>query len=77
MVVIRDLPAVPLMASIVHHGQFDDVTQVVQGLFAWMALNRYTIAGPLREVHLSAREPEISMAESVVIELQAPVAPMG
>jgi DNA-binding transcriptional MerR regulator len=76
MVVIRELPAVPLMASIVHHGCFGDVTQVIQGLFTWMALNRYTIAGPLREVHLSGREPEIGMAESVVIELQAPVAPV-
>lgn len=76
MVVIRDLPAVPLMASIVHHGCFGDVTQVIQGLFTWMALNQYTFAGPLREIHLSAREPEISMAESVVLEIQAPVAPL-
>jgi DNA-binding transcriptional MerR regulator len=76
MVVIRDLPAVPLMASIVHHGCFRDVTRVIQGLFTWMALNRYTVAGPLREIHLSEREPEISLAERVVIELQAPVAPM-
>lgn len=76
MVVIRDLPAVPMMASIVHHGQFDDMTQVIQGLFTWMALNRYTIAGPLREIHLSGREPEISMDESVVIEMQAPAMSM-
>ncbi len=77
LVAIRDLPATPVMASITHHGSFNDVTQVIQGLFTWMALNRYTMAGPLREVHLSAREPEIGQAESVVIEMQAPIAPMS
>lgn len=73
MVAIRDLPAVPIMASTVHHGCFRDVTLAIQAVFTWMVMNRYTLAGPLREIHLSGREPEINLSETVVIELQVPV----
>lgn len=75
LVTIRKLPAVQQMASIVHSGCFRDVTLAIQALLLWTALNRYALAGPLREIHLSGREPEINLAETVVIEVQAPVIP--
>ena len=75
-VTIRELPAEPMVASVLHHGCWPDEIHAIQALFTWMDANRYQLSGPLRELHLSGREPALFEAESVVIELQFPVLPL-
>jgi DNA-binding transcriptional MerR regulator len=75
-VTIRELPAEPMVASVLHHGCWPDEIHAIQALFAWMDANRYQLVGPLREIHLSGREPALFEAETVVMELQLPVCPL-
>ena len=74
-VTIRVLPAEHLVARVLHVGNWSDEIGAIQALFVWLDVHQHKIVGPLRELHLSARAPEISMAPSVVVELQLPVAP--
>jgi DNA-binding transcriptional MerR regulator/effector-binding domain-containing protein len=74
---VRELPAVPEAASVVHRGNLWDVPDAVSALFAWAGENGYASAGPYREIHLFWRENEIAEEpnglRSVVLEMQLPV----
>ena len=70
---LRELPAVRMMASVLHHGSFYEVPDALVALYAWTGANGYTAAGPYREIHLFGRETELADVNSVVIEMQLPV----
>ena len=48
---VCELPQVQV-ASVVHHGNFDDFTQGHTALLAWIEANGYRIAGPFREIYI-------------------------
>lgn len=70
---IRELAAVPLMASVIHHGRFQDVGDAFTALYTWVGENGYTPAGAYREIHLFGRENDLSDLEAVTVEMQLPV----
>lgn len=72
-VALRELPAVPTMASVVHHGDMFDVPDALIALYVWLGPNGYSAAGPYRELHLFGRENDWHDYHSVVIEMQLPV----
>jgi DNA-binding transcriptional MerR regulator len=74
----RELPAVPKMASVVHHGSAYDIPQAVSALFAWIGENDYSASGAYREIHLFGREIDFiredrANLDSLVVEVQIPV----
>jgi DNA-binding transcriptional MerR regulator len=73
---VRELPAVPEVASVVHRGALWDVPDALAALFAWAGENGYASAGPYREIHFW-RENELAEKpdglRSVVLEMQLPV----
>ena len=70
---IYELPAAPMLASVVHRGSFYDVPQAVSALFIWVGANGYTASGPYREIHLFGRENDLTDIEHVTLEMQVPV----
>lgn len=74
----RELPAVPDMASVVHHGSAYDIPNAVAALFAWVGENGYSTSGAYREIHLFGRENDFiredrANLDSLVVEVQVPV----
>ena len=59
------------MASVVHHGGVDGLTQAKKAVFSWIKENGYRVAGPIREVYLKF-DPEGDPADFVT-EIQLPV----
>ncbi len=51
---VRDVPAVEMMACILHHGDFRNVGETYNALLRWIDANGYHIVGPNREVYLLA-----------------------
>ena len=77
--ILRELPAVPAMASVIHNGCAWDIPHAIGALYAWVGMNDRVPAGPYRELHLSGRENDQVRWDpanlgSVVIELQLPLA---
>ena len=70
---IRKERAVDRMASLVCTTNFDRLTEKVLTLLQWVAINNYTYAGALRELHLFGDPTEVCGNEEVVLELQIPV----
>jgi DNA-binding transcriptional MerR regulator len=70
---IHELPAVPKMASVIHHGRFGDVNDAITALCQWAGDNGFTPNGAFREIHLFGRENELDDFDSVTIEMQLPV----
>ena len=72
--VFHDLPASQLSASLIFEGPFREVASATLELLRWIGFQRHTIAGPMRELHLSGpAHVEGIVQESAVIELQAPI----
>lgn len=71
---IRHEPTVERLASLVRSTTFNNLTESVLVLLQWVAVNGYTYAGALREVHLFGDPTEVEEFEEVVLELQIPVA---
>jgi DNA-binding transcriptional MerR regulator len=67
---VVDLPAIPLAATIIHHGPMDDVMQSEQALAKWIEDHGYRPVGLHREVYLDYH-PE--KADQGVTELQITV----
>ncbi|ONI79835.1 MerR family transcriptional regulator [Actinosynnema sp. ALI-1.44] len=65
-----DLPAVARAATIVHHGDLDDVLPTSQALIRWIEDNGYTTTELPRELSLAVPEDRAEW----VTELQAPLA---
>ena len=68
---VRDLPAVPLAACLVHRGPFDQIGCTYQLLMAWIQRNGYQVAGDVREVYVNM-EPR-SDPSQYLTEIQIPV----
>lgn len=66
---IREMRAIPIMASVIHHGSYDTILQVYFALLAWIDTNGYSIAGPVRQFYLQRPEEGIPP----VTELQIPL----
>lgn len=50
---VYELPGAASMASTLHHGQFDTISEAYDALLHWISANGYQVAGPAREVVLS------------------------
>ncbi len=59
------------VASVTHHGRYNEIGLQYNALLLWTAENNCTIDGPLREIHLDA-DPGAGEAERHV-EIQAPL----
>jgi DNA-binding transcriptional MerR regulator len=70
---VRALPAVETMASVVHQGRFMDVCDAIVALYTWVGSNGQAAAGPYREIHLFGRENDWHDFNAVVVEVQLPV----
>lgn len=68
---VVELPAVPLAATILHHGVMSRIGETWMQLMDWMSANGYSPVGPCREVYLVV---EPLPQEEWVTELQQPVA---
>jgi DNA-binding transcriptional MerR regulator len=66
-----ELPAVEMMASVIHHGSFTTMHQAYHAILGWIEANGYRVSGPNRELNL---EFEPGGDESkFVTEIQFPV----
>jgi DNA-binding transcriptional MerR regulator len=70
-ITVRELPAVPLVASGVFRGAMETMTGLVRALLIWISANNYSPIGPLRELHLTD-ESARQLGQNVV-EIQLPV----
>ncbi|MEU1309565.1 MerR family transcriptional regulator [Streptomyces cinnamoneus] len=71
---IVDLPAVPTVATIVHHGSMDEIVPTAQTLAHWIGANGYRSTGYAREVYLAYGEGDPA---GWVTEIQEPVTEAG
>ena len=60
-----------MMASGIHDGPMNTLVDLVKAILIWIDQNDYTIAGPVREQHLSGRpaDPDINR----IVEMQIPI----
>jgi DNA-binding transcriptional MerR regulator len=58
------------VASVVHHGDFQDFTQGHAALLEWIEANHYRIAGPFREIYIDHDHNDLSDSTT---EIQFPV----
>ncbi|MEZ4554913.1 MAG: MerR family transcriptional regulator [Caldilineaceae bacterium] len=74
-VIFRELPGVPMAASVVHTGAYREITVTVLALLAWVGQHQLAQAGPLYELHLSGRAHADGQADDphAVVELLVPV----
>jgi effector-binding domain-containing protein len=71
---VRTLPAEKVMASLIHHGPFNTLTQSYQKMVKWLEENGYQISGPGREIYISTGEGPVKQDDpSYVVEIQFPV----
>ncbi|HUS14080.1 MAG TPA: MerR family transcriptional regulator [Chloroflexia bacterium] len=68
---VHDLPAVPQMACVVHHGPFTTMGAAYEALLRWMAANGYRAHSPTREVYLAY--PEGGDLAGLITEIQFPI----
>jgi effector-binding domain-containing protein len=75
---VRNLPAVEMMASVIHKGDMWDIGQAMVALYSWISSHGYASAGPYRELHLFWRELEIETErfQNIVVEMQIPIVPL-
>ena len=74
-VTVRELEGAPMVASGIHRGHMRDLGQLIKAMIIWVGSNGYTLAGPLRELHLTPRDP--NALDKRVVEMQAPIAPQA
>jgi DNA-binding transcriptional MerR regulator len=65
-----DLPALPQAACIIHTGDYADVEPTYAALSKWVGASGYRLAGPIREVYLTAPGDPAG----TLTEIQYPVA---
>ena len=66
---VRDVPAVPSAASVIHMGSYEGLTDTYQALGKWIEANGYRIAGPSREIYLKPAGSD----NQPIVEVQWPV----
>ena len=71
---LYELPAMPEVASVIHHGSLYSVGQAMIALFTWMEANGYQSYDAYRELHLFGREDDHDVDLcNVVLEMQVPI----
>ncbi|MBI5564158.1 MAG: MerR family transcriptional regulator [Chloroflexi bacterium] len=77
-VIVRELPAVETMATVIHRGDMWDVGQAMAALYTWIGQHGYASNGPYRELHLFWRELEVETAQfaDITVEMQVPIVPL-
>ncbi len=71
---VYDLPGVETMASLVHHGSFETLSQAYSAFLAWTQANGYKVVGPDREIYLHTGKGPVQQDDpSYVTEIQIPV----
>lgn len=74
---VRELPAVEMMATVVHAGPYMTINEAYASLWMWAGQNGFRVAGPAREVLLRAPKPEGEGASQTdpdtIVEVQFPV----
>lgn len=76
---LRDLPPIPMAATVVHHGSIWGVPEAIVALYTWVAKNGLESAGAYRELHHGWREnqtPEQELFANVTLEILLPVIPL-
>jgi DNA-binding transcriptional MerR regulator len=61
------------VASYMHHGGFNRLTEAYQNVMRWIEDNHYRFAGPFRELYHYCTKPVRQDDESYVTEIQLPV----
>lgn len=69
----RELPAAPMVASVIHHGQAMGIADAFRSVFHWMSAHELSLAGPPREIHLDFQETAHDFNQPVTVEIQVPV----
>ncbi len=69
---VRDLPGEGAVASTIHHGPYETISEAYTALMQWCEANGYELAGPDREVYLTSPNDTHDPA-NYVTELQQPV----
>lgn len=73
-IIVHDLPGPLRSAALVYEGRYADIGAAVLALLAWIGQQNHTIAGPLRELHLSGpAHVNGQLQEPAVLELQVPI----
>lgn len=67
---VYELPA-ETMASVIHHGSYQNFNQAYTALLTWIEANGYQITGPNREIYLKGGSAQDD--ESYITEIQFPV----
>ncbi len=70
-VTVRRFPAMETVASVLHTGDFDTISQAYAAVFEWVERNNYKVAGPVREVYLDELNSDGTAGR--LVEVQAPV----
>ncbi len=78
---VRELPGLASAACVVHAGHYGTLFEAYNALLGWIELNRYRMAGPIREVYLRYGADGLDLPptylaagpEQYVTELQLPV----
>lgn len=70
---VYQLPAVTV-ASLVHNGAYNRLSQAYDELLRWIGGNGYRICGPERELYLKSSQPVSIDDESYITEIQVPIA---
>lgn len=65
---VREIPALPLVASIIHTGGYDSITDTYTAIGNWIVNNGYRPAGPSMEIYVT--EPK---GDETITEIQFPV----
>ncbi|MBA3868828.1 MAG: MerR family transcriptional regulator [Anaerolineae bacterium] len=66
---VSDLPAVQSVASVIHIGSYDGLTDTYQALGQWIEANGYRIAGASREIYLKPAGTD----NQPIVEVQWPI----
>jgi DNA-binding transcriptional MerR regulator len=69
---VHELPPVTV-ASIIHQGAYNCLSEAYDAVLRWVETNGYRIAGPIREIYLKMSQPVRQDDESYVTEIQVPV----
>jgi len=71
LLTLRELPAIPMVASVIYEGSRAEIQRGYEVLFRWMEANQVSIQGYLRERHLQPGSNALD--PNSVIELMIPI----
>jgi effector-binding domain-containing protein len=69
---VYELPEATV-ASIIHNGAYNRLSESYDAVLRWIEANGYKIAAPIRELYVKSSQPVRQDDESYVTEIQVPV----